>query len=56
MIQDVFAGYAWLGEVAVVIAFLGFLALIAQMFFERHSPRWKQAARLPLEEADEVTR
>jgi len=56
VIQDVFASYAWLGQLAVVVAFLGFLALLAQMVLERRSPRWAQAAQLPLEEADEVTR
>lgn len=54
MIQDLFAGYTWLGEVAVVVAFLGFLALLAQMVLERESPRWAEAAQLPLQE-DEVT-
>lgn len=56
MVQDVFANYAWLGEVAVVTAFLGFVALLLQMVVERHSPRWAQAARLPLDDTDEVTR
>lgn len=57
MVQDVFARFAWLGEVAVVVAFLGFLALLLQMVVERNSPRWAQAARLPLDDdTDEVTR
>jgi hypothetical protein len=56
VIQDVFASYAWLGEVAVVVAFLGFSALLVQMVLERHSPRWAQAARLPLDDSSEVTR
>lgn len=56
MVQDVFTRYAWLGEVAVVIAFLGFVALLAQLALERRSPRWAQAARLPLDEAEEVVR
>lgn len=56
MIQDVFAGYAWLGQVAVVVAFLGFSALLAQLVLERRSPRWREAARLPLDDSTEVTR
>jgi hypothetical protein len=57
VVQDVFARFAWLGEVAIVVAFLGFLALLLQMVVERNSPRWAQAARLPLDDdTDEVTR
>lgn len=56
MVQDVFREFAWLGEVAVVIAFLGFVALLVQLVIERNSPRWAQAARLPLDEAKEVSR
>lgn len=54
MVQEVFRQYSWVGEAAVVIAFLGFLALILQMVIERRSPRWAEAARLPLDDAAEA--
>jgi hypothetical protein len=56
VVQDVFTRYAWLGEVAVVIAFLGFVALVVQLALEWRSPRWARAARLPLEDLEEVRR
>jgi hypothetical protein len=56
VVQEVFARYAWLGEAAVVVAFLGFLALLLQLVLERRSPRWAHVARLPLDDAREVRR
>ncbi|MBX3468402.1 MAG: hypothetical protein KF878_16135 [Planctomycetes bacterium] len=54
MIKELFKEYAWLGEVALVVAFTAFVLILVQMFLERRSPRWRHDARLPLEEAPPV--
>lgn len=54
MIQEVFTRYAFLGEVALVIAFAAFMGILLHLFLERRSPRWKHDAALPLEEAPTV--
>lgn len=60
MAAELFREYAWLGQGALVVAVLGFAALLLQLVVERRSPRWGAAARLPLEDGvvvgTEVTR
>lgn len=50
MKADLFSQYAAVGQVALVVACLGFLALLLQLVLERRSPRWARAAQLPLED------
>ncbi len=52
MAHELFARYAHFGEVALVVAVLGFGALLAQLLLEARSGRWLAAARLPLEDED----
>ncbi len=51
MIQEVFVRYAFLGQLALVIAFMAFAGVLLHLFLERKSPRWQHDARLPLDEA-----
>jgi cbb3-type cytochrome oxidase subunit 3 len=50
VIQEVFTRYAFLGELALVIAFMAFAGVLLHLFLERKSPRWHHDARLPLDD------
>ena len=50
MAHELFARFSFFGEMALVVAVLGFAALLVQLVLEARSPRWLAAARLPFED------
>jgi hypothetical protein len=52
VVKELFVEYAVFGEVALVLATLTFAGLLMQLWLDRGSPRWADAARLPLDDDD----
>lgn len=56
MAHELFARYAFFGEMALVVAVLGFAGLLVQLALEGRSRRWIAAANLPLEDDADARR
>jgi len=54
--HELFARFSLFGEIALVVAVLGFAALLLQLVVEGRSRRWVTAAQLPLEDDADVRR